>query len=256
MALEKIMADLEEALREEDKLIEIKKAPVAIIGDLHGDCSSLERILNDLRDEKIVFLGDYADRGPSPIEVYERIFELKVSRPKEVFLLRGNHEAPDLLPFHPHDLPWHLSLKYGEGWREIYKRLIRIYNKMPVAAIVEKSALLLHGGISPELTIENLRYPDEKTLEIILWSDPSDEIRGVLPSHRGAGIIFGPDVSSKVLSEVDVKYLIRSHQPTKHGYKWNHGMKVLTVFSSKNVYNLMNGAYVKITDDELKIMTF
>lgn len=256
MALEKLIVDVDEVLKEEEKLIEIERAPIVIIGDIHGDYLSLERILKGLKNEKIVFLGDYADRGPSPIEVYEKIFELKISRPKEVFLLRGNHEAPDLLPFHPHDFPWYLSLKYGEKWREIYKGLIKVYNKMPIAVIIEKLALLLHGGISPEMRIENLKNPDEKILEIILWSDPSDEIHGVLPSHRGAGIIFGPDVSFKVLNEVNVKYLIRSHQPTMYGYKWNHNMKVLTIFSSKNVYNLINGAYAKIIDEDVKIMTF
>ncbi|MEM2524886.1 MAG: metallophosphoesterase family protein [Candidatus Methanomethylicaceae archaeon] len=256
MVLEKLIMDIEEILKEEEKLIEIKNASVIIIGDIHGDYLSLERILKDLKDEKIVFLGDYADRGPSPIEVYEKIFELKVSRPKEVFLLRGNHEAPDLLPFHPHDFPWHLNLKYRDRWREIYKKFIGIYNKMPIALIIEKLALLLHGGISPEIKIENLKNPDEKILEIILWSDPSDEIHGVLPSYRGAGIIFGPDVSFKVLSEINVKYLIRSHQPTIYGYKWNHNMKVLTIFSSKNVYNLINGAYVKIVNGNLEIVKF
>lgn len=256
MALDKLISNVEEIFKEEEKLIEIENTQVAIIGDIHGDYLSLEKILKDLKNEIIIFLGDYADRGPSPIEVYEKIFELKISRPKEVFLLRGNHEAPDLLPFHPHDLPWHLSLKYGEKWREIYKGLIRVYNEMPIAAIIKGLALLLHGGISPEITIEGLRDPDEKILEIILWSDPSDEIHGVLPSHRGAGIIFGPDVSFKVLSEMDVKYLIRSHQPTMHGYKWNHNMRVLTIFSSKNVYNLINGAYAKIIDEDLKITTF
>lgn len=251
-----LINDIEKLLKREQKLIEIENFPVAIIGDIHGDYISLENILKNLKDEYIIFLGDYADRGPSQIEVYERIFELKLSYPERIFILRGNHEAPDIFPFHPHDLPWHLKYRYGDSWREIYQLLLKVYDKMPIAAIIKKVALLLHGGISPKIGINSLRSPDIEVLEIVLWSDPSDEINGFIPSHRGAGIIFGPDVSSKVLNEIGVNYLIRSHQAVKYGYKWNHNMKVLTIFSSKNVYNLISGAYAKITDYGIKIVTF
>ncbi|MCX8170229.1 MAG: metallophosphoesterase, partial [Candidatus Methanomethyliaceae archaeon] len=157
--MKELITDIEKLLKKEQKFIEIENLPVVIIGDIHGDYLSLESILNNLKDEIIVFLGDYADRGPSPIEVYERIFKLKLFHPERIFILRGNHEAPNLFPFHPHDLPWHLKYKYGDSWKELYQSLLKVYNEMPIAAIVKEFALLLHGGISPKIGIESLRSP-------------------------------------------------------------------------------------------------
>ncbi|MCQ5340861.1 MAG: metallophosphoesterase [Candidatus Methanomethylicia archaeon] len=256
-----LIKDVEKAIEKEKairkgKLINLKKSSITVIGDLHGDLFSLNKILDKIETENIVFLGDYADRGPFPIEVYEKIFELKIDHPDKVFLLRGNHEAPDIIPFYPHDFPWYLREKYGENWRDIYNNLIELYNKIPIAVIIDDFALLLHGGISNKITIDSLIQPDKEDLEIILWSDPSDDINGIIPSDRGAGVIFGPDVTSLVLNRLNVKYLIRSHQSVMKGYKWNHNNKVLTIFSAKNVYDLDNGAYLVILNDEMKIITF
>jgi protein phosphatase len=256
-----LIKDVEKAIEKEKvvregKLINLKKSSITVIGDLHGDLFSLNKILDKIETEIIVFLGDYADRGPFPIEVYEKIFELKIEHPDKVFLLRGNHEAPDLIPFYPHDFPWYLKEKYGEKWREIYDSLIELYNKIPIAVIINNFALLLHGGISNKITKDSLVQPTKEDLETILWSDPSDNINGIIPSDRGAGFIFGPDVTSLVLNRLNVKYLIRSHQSVIKGYKWNHNNRVLTIFSAKNVYDLESGAYLVIINDEINIVTF
>ncbi len=244
------------------RLLKIKDLPIVVVGDIHGDYRSLDTITKELEGEvgldRIVFLGDYADRGPSPLDVYEKILEMKCSCPDEVFLLKGNHEAADLIEFYPHDLPWHLKDAYGEAWREVYQSLMDLHKTLPVAVIIEGRALLLHGGISPELTLKGLEDPTEGELEIILWSDPSESLMGVAPSNRGAGVLFGPDVSFKVLDKFGVKYLVRGHSPVKNGYRWDHAGRVLTVFSAKYVYGLEKGAYALIHSQEpfIEVKTF
>lgn len=66
------------------------------IGDIHGDISHLDRLLGRLpkleREDTLVFLGDYVDRGPSSAEVVARVREIQGTSPAKVVALRGNHE--------------------------------------------------------------------------------------------------------------------------------------------------------------------
>lgn len=67
---------------------------VYAIGDLHGCLDELEVLLDAIgaRDEdRLVFLGDYVDRGPAIRALVERLVRLQEERPDSVFL-RGNHE--------------------------------------------------------------------------------------------------------------------------------------------------------------------
>src|SRR5687768_12008634 len=64
--------------------------PIAI-GDIHGRLDRLNRLLGTLPpDRKLVFLGDYIDRGPDSRGVIDRL--LRLSRLRDCVLLCGNHE--------------------------------------------------------------------------------------------------------------------------------------------------------------------
>ena len=65
-----------------------------IIGDIHGCHRSLRQLLARVGDQadRLVFLGDYIDRGPACQQVVETLLELRRNRPDTVFL-RGNHEC-------------------------------------------------------------------------------------------------------------------------------------------------------------------
>jgi len=63
------------------------------IGDIHGCADALRAILKLIRPEKedtIVTLGDYVDRGPDSCDVIEQLIEL--SKKCQLVALRGNHE--------------------------------------------------------------------------------------------------------------------------------------------------------------------
>jgi len=64
------------------------------IGDIHGHLDKLERLLQLIMptdNDKLVFLGDYIDRGPDSAGVVDHLIQLPDRFPQTVFL-RGNHE--------------------------------------------------------------------------------------------------------------------------------------------------------------------
>jgi serine/threonine protein phosphatase 1 len=68
------------------------------IGDVHGCLGLLDTLLGSIaenaagRDHRLVFLGDYIDRGPDSAGVLARLRELQVAAPDRVVCLKGNHE--------------------------------------------------------------------------------------------------------------------------------------------------------------------
>jgi serine/threonine protein phosphatase 1 len=67
------------------------------IGDIHGNflalCDLLAKVIPDVeRDDVIVFLGDYIDRGPDTRRCLEKIIELKQDARCSIVTLLGNHE--------------------------------------------------------------------------------------------------------------------------------------------------------------------
>jgi protein phosphatase len=198
-------------------------------------------------------LGDYGDRGEQSKEVYYTVLKLKLLFPEQVVLMRGNHEGPEDLLASPHDLPMEFRIKFGEKWTSAYSKIRELFDCLYNAVLVEERYLMIHGGLPTQAkTIEDLAYahalhPKQKFLEEILWSDPNETVDGVCTSPRGAGKLFGENITNEALRRFNVKILIRGHEPCMEGYKINHKGKILTLFSRKGQpYFNADGAYLKI----------
>jgi serine/threonine protein phosphatase 1 len=67
-----------------------------IIGDIHGCLDMLEKLMDKIAwspdNDRLIFLGDYIDRGENPKGVVDYILDL-TSRSSLVECLKGNHEA-------------------------------------------------------------------------------------------------------------------------------------------------------------------
>ena len=252
----------------------------AVIGDTHGDLdASLAAAGRYLERYRLVFLGDYVDRGSRSLENASYLLALKLLYPRRVFLLRGNHES--MLMNQRYGFYYELAKKVPDRAFELFVRFNEVLSALPYAALLKPHRLLLvHGGIPntlPRLSeLEKLPrkdlIPTNETAFQLLWNDPSESAEGFEPSDRGEGIyFFGRKPAQAFLERNKLAGIIRSHEVVEEGYRFNFsgcgkggflkpkppkGLKglVLTVFTS-GAYGNVKRAVAVIEEGELKVET-
>lgn len=227
-----------EILESEENTLQIQ-GPITVCGDIHGqfyDLLELFSVGGKPPEQNFIFLGDYVDRGFYSAETFLLLIGLKCRWPSKIYLIRGNHESRQVTEDYGF---------YEEVLRkfdaEVYKFFLGAFNALPLAAVIDKCVLCVHGGLSPDLklisdidAIERCVEPPETGIfSDILWSDP-DSVKGFCESQRGAGFIFGGDVTEKFNHNNDIKFICRAHQVAHDGYQeWWDGL-LYTVWSAPN----------------------
>jgi len=219
-------------LSKESKLIKIKKAKkIIFVGDTHGDLEASQKVIKDYLKEgnKIVFLGDYVDRGPFSRENLDFLLETKLKFPKQIYLLQGNHEGHHILKFYP-----------AEFWRNLSDREYPLYSsiveKFPLI-IVTSDIIALHGAL-PDLKITRPGLTEMNEIKLgseewrqITWGDFSEEKGEYLGTDPFSGRPqFGKSYFLKLMERFGKKVLIRSHQPDCPQFMFDD--KCLTIFTS------------------------
>ncbi|MFB3926450.1 MAG: metallophosphoesterase family protein [Syntrophales bacterium] len=145
------------------------------IGDIHGCISYLRDLIAlldiDEEQDRIVFIGDYIDRGPDPCEVVDLILELKSKY--RVSCLIGNHEQM-FLDYHCHnsnrelyflnggtttigcygiiDTPGGKKINVPEDHMEFYRSLLPYYET--------EEYIFVHAGMRPGIPLEKQSMVD------------------------------------------------------------------------------------------------
>lgn len=255
-----------------NKIVELQiPEKLVIIGDVHGDLRALNSILRKIKidkfvlnhNNKIIFLGDYVDRGLGSVEVLHTICSLKIRHPHSVVLMRGNHEAPIEFPISSHDLPKRMAERFGRRiGAEIYQtKVMKLFQLLYLITIVEGELFLVHGGVPTDLSDVVKKFNDisanEKGLigeimEEILWNDPRTLPEGKEweNSRRGLGKHFSLDVTKKWLSISNTKVIVRGHEPC-NGFKLDHDGRVLTLFSCNQAYPKFSVGYITTSGKRL-----
>ncbi|KAK2197781.1 bifunctional Metallo-dependent phosphatase-like/Serine-threonine-specific protein phosphatase-bis(5-nucleosyl)-tetraphosphatase/Calcineurin-like phosphoesterase domain [Babesia duncani] len=235
------------------------RAPVTIVGDIHGqlyDLKELFRIAGSAPNTNFLFLGDYVDRGYYSVESVTLILALKVRFKDRVFMIRGNHECRQITQvygFYDECLR-----KYGNA--NVWKTFTDLFDYLPLGALVDGKIFCPHAGLSPSLdSLDELRkldrileVPHEGPMCDLLWSDP-EERPGWGLSPRGAGFTFGYDISKAFNRANGLDLITRAHQLTMEGYHWSQDRNVVTVFSAPNYcYRCQNQAAILEIDENLQ----
>jgi serine/threonine protein phosphatase 1 len=176
------------------------------IGDVHGELDKLEELLQSLplRDgDRLVFLGDYVDRGPDSCGVIDRLIELQKYWPC-VFLL-GNHES--------------MFLDFL-GWTD--------------QAYFGGEAFLMNGGDRTLESYDFFEETDKKKYK--LPHDHEDFLLGLKLYHREGDYLFiHAGIDRPLLRERDVGYVL--HKAKVEDLLWNrstcdlpHNMPVTVVY--------------------------
>lgn len=129
------------------------------------------------------------DRGTHSLETVCVLFALKIKYKDQIHMLRGNHE--DRWINQIFGFADECRIRLGEDPNEpnsVFNKVNRLFEFLPMAAIIENKMMCLHGGIGSRVNnvgdIENLPRPLEVVHEVvndvqqlivdILWSDPTD----------------------------------------------------------------------------------
>ncbi|OHT07169.1 Ser/Thr protein phosphatase [Tritrichomonas foetus] len=224
-----------------------------IVGDIHGNIHDLLRILGHIGDffsQKILFLGDYIDRGKFSIEVMTLLFALTVAYPDNVFLIRGNHEFSDVNEHY--GFKDEINNLYNSY--DLWYHFNEAFNYMPISAVIGDTNFCVHGGLSSKLSMTSqiasferpIKNCENLLLMDLMWSDPSMETSTFKASTRGGGCFFGQQATLQFLQNNNFTRIIRAHQCCEKGVDSFFNGIGYTIFSTSN-YELNNLAgYIRI----------
>ena len=90
------LCDQTKAVLAQEETVASVQTPVTVCGDIHGqiyDLLELFAVAGAPPFSRLLFMGDYVDRGHFSVECVGLLFALKLRYPSRVTLLRGNHET-------------------------------------------------------------------------------------------------------------------------------------------------------------------
>ncbi|MCH4887148.1 serine/threonine protein phosphatase [Acidaminobacter sp. JC074] len=238
------------------------------VGDIHSDAFILEHLLDSIEffekvDKKlpfkVVFLGDYVDRGKNHLKTLNILLLLKKHFPENIYLLMGNHDIGKIengevtlyLKKVEEDMDYfyiylnHLHQNHKDFDDELLDLYMTFMNTLNVAAFILTDKVTIkavHGGIPRplddqffyisdygQLTDLTLDHEETRIRDCILWSDPS--IQDKKTPHTGKRFKFYEDQLINYLKHMNIDLVVRGHQAIEMGHLPLFD-KIHTIFSS------------------------
>lgn len=251
-----------------------------IVGDLHGDLRSLDKAMSMIginrngfgTEDVVVFLGDYGDRGHGTLAVWLRLAALKQKFPRQVFLLRGNHEETVAVRLTRTDTGKTLNTVWqipSTSNMESYLMLAMamngnlenvgmLFNQIPDVALLPGGVMAIHGSLPPRwkkgdgwrgsddekcaLTIESLSDLRKAAARgTMRWTDCTDrdEITDGWSDYGRGCRLFADNQDlahwRKLLGDFR---MIHGHTHPNDGFRWEDGGRVLALNTSAHTSSM------------------
>jgi len=231
----------------EPRLIHLpSEGKVVFVGDTHGDLDASQQVIHQYLKipYRIVFLGDYVDRGEYSEENIQYLFSMKLKYPDQLFLLAGNHEGFMLKELYPANFWDSLSQEKKEEYGHLF-------SKLPLATVTQNGILALHGGLPDLKSLEELNQIElgDTHWDRIVWGDFVENEIEILGDLWGRPQ-FGRPYFERIMERYQKQVLIRSHQPNSPLTMFKK--RCITIFTS---YFYRPIRTVAIVDLEKEIQT-
>lgn len=206
-----------------------------VVGDIHGCLAEVRYLVEQLpleRGDRLVFLGDYIDRGPDSMGVVSYLLELREQGKIDAVFLKGNHEDMflDYLGFpgnhgdvflnnggHATLASYGISASNGaaESAGQLPQAHLAFYQNLETFCVV-KPYLCVHAGIQPLKRLEEqtaaemfwirgefIRNPHKLPYTVLFGHTPQKEALFDLPFKIGldTGLVYGNKLSCLAVEE-------------------------------------------------------
>jgi serine/threonine protein phosphatase 1 len=145
------------------------------IGDIHGCFDPFSRLIEKTirirKEDRIILLGDYVDRGPKSREVIDYILDLRNSG-YDIIALTGNHESMMLDSLHDEKTLYNWFMNGGnetlssfgiESLNELDDKYLEFFNNL-LYYYIQDRYIFVHAGFN-----DGIIDPFEDTFQM-LWS--------------------------------------------------------------------------------------
>lgn len=147
----------------------------------------------------------------------------------------------------------HININCYKYTEKLYDAFMKAFSYIPISAIINKTLICLHGGLTPLLNrIEEIKtqikrpvttFNENLILSDIVWGDPTRNMSHLYDeSQRGRGKVFGGSAIVNFLNSNNLKRLIRGHQCVEEGIEELFNYKCITVFSASSYSNEMENS--------------
>ena len=283
-----VLSAATECLKKDDMVININTNGdrLLIASDIHGDFKSLslviDEFLKDPNNTKLLFLGDYVDRGNYSVEVLYTLALLKICYPDRVFLLRGNHESTDGTYDNNNVTLWNTNERgqselKNKQLADYHSTCVGFFGYLPIAAVVDNTFFCAHGGVNKGVlnnmtVLKDIQrpyvikndgahngWPAESDLAMqIVWSYAKDDIGVEWYDDAISYPCYNLDYVEQFLKNNNLKCLIHGHAH-KNENIFKNSREICVCTNPLNWYIPSDNkpvSLIEIQNNTLKLLTY